>query len=277
MDNKENVTNESCKTFLTNIAALVFSDFRLVYNFINDCQNDINKYDCGRLEKANDNLPTQQGKTIECLSKKFQDLEDTCKKQIVRITELQSDDFHLDRPLYFACREDRERLCESITSGEGRVYKCLMKNKFNQLMSKQCQEQLTRRQKIIAQDVKADKSLILACKKDIIQHNCRKELRTSNSETLQLPALILCLEGAVRDGESIEPECKAELVEHRKMLMSDYSLNPSVVKFCAKEITEHCGGGLKKNGETVHCLLNKAKEAKLKKKFDFDDKCLAEV
>lgn len=31
-----------------------------------------------------------------------------CFLQVNRLTELQSDDFHLDRPLFFACREDRE-------------------------------------------------------------------------------------------------------------------------------------------------------------------------
>ena len=39
---------------------------------------------------------------------------------------LQADDYHLDRPLFFACRADRERHCAGVTSGNGKVYKCLM-------------------------------------------------------------------------------------------------------------------------------------------------------
>lgn len=31
-----------------------------------------------------------------------------CRHQVMRIAELQADDFHLDRPLFFACRMDRE-------------------------------------------------------------------------------------------------------------------------------------------------------------------------
>lgn len=59
-----------------------------------------------------------------------------CRTEIFRIAELQSDDFHLDRPLFFACKEDREKFCKSIVSGNGRVYKCLLENKFKDDMSK---------------------------------------------------------------------------------------------------------------------------------------------
>lgn len=38
-----------------------------------------------------------------------------CKKAILRVAELSSDDFHLDRHLYFACRDDRERFCENVS------------------------------------------------------------------------------------------------------------------------------------------------------------------
>lgn len=51
------------------------------------------------------------------------------------MAELQADDYQLDRQLYFACREDRERLCSSIVPGNGEVYKCLFKHKFDQQMS----------------------------------------------------------------------------------------------------------------------------------------------
>jgi Golgi apparatus protein 1 len=48
---------------------------------------------------------------------------------------MQSDDYHLDRALYYACRADRERLCSQVSSGNGRVYRCLYEQKFNTMMS----------------------------------------------------------------------------------------------------------------------------------------------
>ena len=48
---------------------------------------------------------------------------------------MQSDDYHLDRALYYACRADRERLCSQVASGNGRVYRCLYERKFDTTMS----------------------------------------------------------------------------------------------------------------------------------------------
>jgi len=48
---------------------------------------------------------------------------------------MQSDDFQLDRALYTACRDDRQRLCSQVASGNGQVYRCLYEQKFNSMMS----------------------------------------------------------------------------------------------------------------------------------------------
>ena len=76
-----------------------------------------------------------QGKTIECLSTKIKQLSGECKHEIMRVAELQSEDFHEDRPLYYACREDRERFCQRTKAGNGRIYRCLYRHKFERDMS----------------------------------------------------------------------------------------------------------------------------------------------
>ena len=68
--------------------------------------------------------------TVECLSHHVSVLTETCKRQILRVAELQADDYHLDRPLFYACRDDRERFCADINAGAGRVYQCLYRHKF---------------------------------------------------------------------------------------------------------------------------------------------------
>ena len=59
-----------------------------------------------------------------------------CAGQVLRVAELQAEDYHMDRPLYFACREDRERFCATIVSGNGKVYQCLLQHKMDKEMSK---------------------------------------------------------------------------------------------------------------------------------------------
>lgn len=66
-----------------------------------------------------------QGEVVACLEKGLVkeaeendprvQVSDQCKKAILRVAELSSDDFHLDRHLYFACRDDRERFCENVS------------------------------------------------------------------------------------------------------------------------------------------------------------------
>jgi Golgi apparatus protein 1 len=72
---------------------------------------------------------------MSCLSKSFTKLSKLCSKQIFRLNEMQSADYHLDRALFSACRDDRERFCSQVTSGNGRVYRCLYEQKLNNMMS----------------------------------------------------------------------------------------------------------------------------------------------
>lgn len=65
-----------------------------------------------------------QGEVISCLEKalvkeaeqpdRVGTIKDECQKAILRVAELSSDDFHLDRHLYFSCRDDRERFCQNV-------------------------------------------------------------------------------------------------------------------------------------------------------------------
>ena len=52
IEHKDNMTNTNCRHFLTRMASIVFSDYRLVYKFAESCQNDIIHLNCGRLEES---------------------------------------------------------------------------------------------------------------------------------------------------------------------------------------------------------------------------------
>ena len=80
-------------------------------------------------------VPHTQGRTIECVSTHVQEVQPDCKREILRIAELQADDYHMDRPLFYACREDRERFCQRTKAGGGKIYKCLFRHKFERDMS----------------------------------------------------------------------------------------------------------------------------------------------
>ncbi|XP_006815545.2 Golgi apparatus protein 1-like, partial [Saccoglossus kowalevskii] len=116
------------------MASIIFSDYHLIQGFYEKCEADISAYKCGTIDQGKGENH-QQGKVINCLQRHADELNSDCKHQILRIAEFSADDYHQDRALFFACRNDRERFCEKLTSGNGKVYKCLMKHKFEHDMS----------------------------------------------------------------------------------------------------------------------------------------------
>ncbi|KAG2470193.1 GSLG1 protein, partial [Polypterus senegalus] len=262
VDHRGNITEYQCHQYITKMTAIVFSDYRLICGFMDSCKEDINILKCGSIITGEKDIHSQ-GQVIACLEKalvkeaEIQDsrppIKEECKKSILRVAELSSDDFHLDRYLYFACRDDRERFCENTQAGEGRVYKCLFNHKFEESMSEKCRDALTTRQKLIAQDYKVSYSLAKACKVDLRKYRCNVE-NLPRAREARLSYLLLCLESAVHRGRTVSGECQGEMLDYRRMLMEDFSLSPEIVLNCRGEIEHHCSG-LHRKGRTLHCLM----------------------
>ncbi|XP_071092042.1 Golgi apparatus protein 1-like [Haliotis cracherodii] len=264
IENFDNVTSASCRQFLNKMATIVFSDYRLIYHFAEDCFDDISKTRCGRSEGDDDEALHTQGRTLSCLAEKMTNLSGKCKVQVLRTYELQSDDYHLDRPLYYACREDREHLCATVTAGGGKVFNCLYSHVADKAMSHECREKIELRQKLISQDVKMDKSFYRACKHDIEKNDCF--VGSSTNGDTKRASVLLCLENAAKSGKKLKGKCVAQMEDVRKMLMEDYRLSPNLVARCGEEIKNHCSDK-DIGGETLHCLMGLAKEVTDKPKI----------
>lgn len=258
IEHLDNITGP-CRHFLNKIATIVFSDYHYVWHFMEHCQADVDRFKCGRLHKQNqeekeeEEFPLhQQGQTIECLEEHLDQLSRMCEKQILRVADLQSEDYHLDRQVYYACRMDREKLCNDVKAGEGQVYKCLFSKKEDGGMSHKCKEMLRLRQKMAAEDVKVDATFYSACEQDIVQNQCLTH-KDADQEWAR-SAILLCLENAVKRQRQVSGECRSEMEQLREELMEDFEITPEIVTRCANEIQQYCkdkGHG----GKTIHCLL----------------------
>ncbi|XP_040024135.1 Golgi apparatus protein 1-like [Gasterosteus aculeatus] len=263
VDHRGNISDYQCNQYITKMTTIVFSDYRLICGFMEKCREDINTLHCGSISTGEKDVHSQ-GEVIACLEKALvrdaeeqqgaHPIKDECKRSIMRVAELSSDDFHLDRYLYFSCREDRERFCEKTLAGEGRVYKCLFNHKFEEAMTERCREALTTRQKLIAQDYKVSYSLAKACKSDLRKYHCSADSNMPRAREARLSYLLLCLESAVHRGRVVIGECQGEMMDYRRMLMEDFSLSPEIVLHCRAEIEGHCSG-LHRKGRTLHCLM----------------------
>ncbi|CAK8688004.1 unnamed protein product [Clavelina lepadiformis] len=269
IDNLDAINSDTCNTFLRKIETVMFSDYRLICDFISDCREDVNTLKCGNADDGgiDPDAPHSQGKVVDCLEKQYargHTISDKCEKQIRRLAELSADDFHLDRHLYFECREDREKICGHVEAGEGRVYKCLFDHKFDRLMSQGCRDALKIRQEFIMEkDYKASYGIQEACAEDIRRGKCMqyaKSMNNDNDEAIGLSSIMLCLENQKLSGAPITEQCDDQLVDFRQMLFEDFGISPELAHKCQHEIQNYCGTRLEKDGGTMHCLLRAAQK-----------------
>ena len=55
IEHKENMTlSANCKQFLTRMASIVFSDYRLINRFTENCKENIEELQCGRFHQKDD-------------------------------------------------------------------------------------------------------------------------------------------------------------------------------------------------------------------------------
>jgi Golgi apparatus protein 1 len=267
LDNRDVTKDLICKGQIQRIETVAFSDYRLISKFLTSCSDDIEKSNCGRLTK---NSKSTQGDTLSCLQMQIAQLSDHCKKEIYHISELQADNIKFDRQTYMACSGDVKRFCADMHGYE--IYKCLMKNKNSQQMSKKCESQLNRRSSLMGQDYRISRGLAKACKEDIKQNHCRKG--TSDDKDIRLAQILLCLEAAHKNSTKLLPDCLAEIFDHRKMLMEDYKLSPEIIIDCSDELTRFCTNT--EGSQTIHCLMEHAKPRK-KKELRVSAQCLRAV
>lgn len=269
MNNINDIQTPQCSQILLRLENVAFTDYDWIYSFIEHCTDDINTTKCGRFDREN----FSQQNTLICLQDHILSVRDECKKEVFRLSELQSDNIRLDAQLYIDCANDQARYCSQYIAGSGRIIPCLMQQLHTDptRIDPKCVKHLFRRQKLIAQDYRVSKGLIKACKDDIRKMHCRKQISTD--KTVRLAQILLCLESSIKNGSKVEPECEAEMIDHRKMLMEDYKLSPEIVNNCKNETQTLCRG-FSVGGKTIHCLMQLA----LKKNNDkFSPQCLRAV
>ncbi|XP_050588557.1 Golgi apparatus protein 1 [Bombus affinis] len=261
IDQREKVKNPQCIAYIQRLEWIAFSDFRIITPFSSDCENDIKRFKCDKVQPYRD---ISQGQILACLQEHVNELQLQCKRHILHVSEIQAENINLDRQLYLACEEDHTRFCPNIRPGSGQVYKCLMQHKTDRSMTTMCQEQLARRGKLIASDYKVSKGLVKACKDDIKSNHCRRSV--FEDKNIRLAQILLCLESAAKNGSKIDNNCQAEMFDHRKLLMEDYRLSPEIVDGCANDITAFCNS-LEVGGATIHCLMEHTRPRKRKSRI----------
>ncbi|XP_035902218.1 Golgi apparatus protein 1 isoform X1 [Anopheles stephensi] len=262
IDHRNVAKGNGCISYIKRLEWVAFSDYRFIKRFLAHCTRDIEALGCGRVATGNDRDKMSQGETVACLQNSLDNLNEECKREVLHLSEVQSEDLTLDRQLDVACSNDAFRFCQSLPAGSPQLLKCLMKHRNDPDMSKHCQQQLLRHDRLVVHDYKVSRGLTRACKEDIKTYRCRRGV--SDDKDVRLAQILLCLEAVQKNSTKLMPECVAEINDHRRMLLTDYKLSPEILTGCENDIEKFCSN-LDAGGKTIHCLME---HARLKKKKD---------
>ncbi|KAI8427567.1 hypothetical protein MSG28_002072, partial [Choristoneura fumiferana] len=259
---KVGVKNRSCWRMINKIELLIFNDWQIIYNFLKACSDDIQANTCGRIPP--DFRSLSQSQTLKCLETKEQALKPECNAEITALKEMKYTTLQMDKLVFVACNLDLKNFCPDEVPGSWLMYKCLVRHKYDNAMTKRCQDQLFFDQRNMVMNYRASKGLVRSCKEDIRKYHCRKGV--VDEKDVRLAQILLCLENVSRnDSTKLSHECTAEMTDHRKMLMDDYRLSPELMHDCANDITTLCRG-IETGGRTLHCLMDHARPRKRKEK-----------
>ncbi|XP_047545273.1 Golgi apparatus protein 1 [Vanessa atalanta] len=254
--------NKSCWRTINKLETLIFNDWQITGNFLKNCLDDIEVHNCGRIPPDPKSL--SQTHTLICLQSLEETLRPECQTEITALKEMKYSSLQIDKIVFAACNLDQKNFCPDEVPDSLLMYKCLVRHKFENAMTKRCQDQLFYVQRNMVMNYKMSKGLVKSCKEDIRKYHCRKGV--VDDKGVRLAQILLCLENVSRN-ESIKlsPECVAEMTDHRKMLMDDYRLSPELMQNCANDITMLCRG-IEVGGKTIHCLMEHARPRKRKDK-----------
>ncbi|XP_062501664.1 Golgi apparatus protein 1-like isoform X2 [Corticium candelabrum] len=263
---RRDMKSVNCQNILLRIQMIVFSDFRLIRGFVEDCRSDIEKFNCAKVEVLDRSLVEQievpqksQGATIACLEMHIDDLSLACQKRLVQKEEQAASDINLDRALVQACQQELGTFCSHVPPKEpGGQYDCLFHHKFDRAVSKDCKKQIKRRQKIEGRDYKADYSFSKACKDDIELHHCAES--NINYGFGRMAKIILCLDEASMDKSSqLSKDCQSQMLDAKERMMGDYELSHGLVDACHEDVNDYCKHEADSNeeGAVIECLMGK--------------------
>ena len=67
VENRHEVHDQKCKSFLNRMAAIVFSDYRLIYGFYENCLSDIKELKCGQISRPEYDVGVRRNSHFDCI------------------------------------------------------------------------------------------------------------------------------------------------------------------------------------------------------------------
>lgn len=56
VENKDQIQNKRCKHIINKLAQILFTDYRLLKHFYQECDEDVKKFKCGRIDEKEEGV-----------------------------------------------------------------------------------------------------------------------------------------------------------------------------------------------------------------------------
>uniref|UniRef100_A0A2K6EU70 Golgi apparatus protein 1 n=1 Tax=Propithecus coquereli TaxID=379532 RepID=A0A2K6EU70_PROCO len=156
VDHRGNITEYQCHQYITKMTAIIFSDYRLICGFMDDCKNDINILKCGSIR-----------------------LGEKCREALTTRQKLIAQDYKVSYSLAKSCKSDLKKYRCNVEnlprSREARLSYLLMCLESavhrGRQVSSECQGEMLDYRRMLMEDFSLSPEIILSCRGEI-EHHC---------------------------------------------------------------------------------------------------------
>ncbi|XP_042168839.1 Golgi apparatus protein 1-like, partial [Oncorhynchus tshawytscha] len=204
---------------------------------------------------------TGTGQELECLQDHLEDLLSGCGEVVGNLTELQSEDIHIEALLIRACQPVIQSHCHDVSDNQvdtGDVMECLVQNKHQKEMNSKCTVGVTHFQLIQMKDFRFSYKFKMACKEDVLKlcPNIKKKVD-----------VVICLSTTVRNDtlqdvkeQRVSLKCRKQLRVEELEMSEDIRLEPELYDVCKTDIGRLCSNVVFGNAQMMECLKERKKQ-----------------
>ncbi|MEW5299471.1 MAG: hypothetical protein WDW36_002486 [Sanguina aurantia] len=238
-----------CREEVVTYEAEISKDYRLNFRLNKACTQDVTLL-CPGLCTQTDGAVCG-GKVLRCLTDKLEQVqEDSCKKEVAYFEKMEVSNFRNDIILAEACREDVDKFCPDVESGDGRVHRCL-REKRKQLSERCRAEELLLEEKESG-SIELSVNLLKACNSE--RRMFCKEVQTGQARVFR------CLAENMNDAD-FGNTCKYQIINKMQRRQANWKLDPPLRKACRADVAALCAAEDSANsedGRVYKCLVRRS-------------------
>eukprot|EP00201_Polytomella_parva_P015143 CAMPEP_0175066598 /NCGR_PEP_ID=MMETSP0052_2-20121109/16604_1 /TAXON_ID=51329 ORGANISM="Polytomella parva, Strain SAG 63-3" /NCGR_SAMPLE_ID=MMETSP0052_2 /ASSEMBLY_ACC=CAM_ASM_000194 /LENGTH=941 /DNA_ID=CAMNT_0016333331 /DNA_START=144 /DNA_END=2969 /DNA_ORIENTATION=- len=218
----------NCRKEVASYERRASSDFRLNHRLAAACQNDALNLCAETCDIAGGQLC--MGAVLRCLTDRREALTDgTCRKEVDYFLKMEVNDYRNDVLLAAACRNDVDKFCSKVETGEGRVHECLRKNRSG--LSPACRREEILLEEQEAESVELRPSLLKQCAKE-------RKAFCANVSTGRA-RVFRCLADSSGDPDFGEV-CRNAVRDIVQRRQANWRLDPALRRACKDDVAEMC-------------------------------------